>query len=275
MLTVARMLGILSIGWFGGIPPLLVDLATVSLAVLGGHVAINPPEKGNVRLRAFYISSFVLLAAIAVGANIWQRSLESGKQDRLQQNETDARNQFAKSLKSVQNSNELILNFVANPPKGMTQDQVQLIVKGFVQEQQSNSPGIPKGLLRILSLATVQEMRQWNDSWNIEDNSLWFKINAISANPKQAKSEQGKAQLLSWRKERENLNNIYSLRILPTMKNGALIEEQLLEGQTNTDEDKKSEDIFTKVLAGQPISWGEMNDVTSYMNRLVRKNFPS
>ena len=118
-------------------------------------------------------------------------------------------------------------------------------------------------------------MRQWNDSWNIEDNSLWFKINAISANPKQAKSEQGKAQLLSWRKERENLNNIYSLRILPTMKNGALIEEQLLEGQTNTDEDKKSEDIFTKVLAGQPISWGEMNDVTSYMNRLVRKNFPS
>lgn len=275
MLIAVRISDVFSLNWLGGVPPLVVDLATFSLAALGGLVAVNPPEKESARLRWFYVTCFIFLAGVAVGANLWQRNLEGKKQDQLQQNETDARNQFAVALRSVQKSNGLILNFVANPPKGVTEDQIRSIVRGFTEQQRLASPGMSRDVLRIISLATLQEMRQVNQMWGNEDNAILYKTSMKAIDDKERPSPQGDADLRDLIRQRENLNNIYSERIEPTMRNASLIQEELLEGQTKTDEDKKFEAMFVKILAGQPIIWGEMSQITGYMTKLITKNFPS
>ncbi|MGA9544127.1 MAG: hypothetical protein WBQ85_11185 [Candidatus Sulfotelmatobacter sp.] len=147
--------------WLDGVPPVLVDLATFGLAYLGGQ-AINPPAAGNETLKRVCVFVFALLFVIGMAANGWQRSIESNKQARLQQNETDARIQFSGNLQEVKKSNEAILKFVANPPKGFTPRDVLAVVERFLNNQQS----VPNEVLRAVAIDTVRRLRQ---AWLVFD----------------------------------------------------------------------------------------------------------
>jgi hypothetical protein len=92
----------------GGVPPVLVDLATFGSAYLGGHVALNPPSAEDRKLKRIYVATLAASATIGIVTNGYQRAIEADTQKRLQQNETEARNQFSSSLKDVINSNEAI-----------------------------------------------------------------------------------------------------------------------------------------------------------------------
>jgi hypothetical protein len=169
--------------WLGGVPPILVDLATFGLAYLGGHVALNPPREADRNLKNIYVSSFALLFVIGMIANGWQRTIESNKRDGLQQNETDARNQFSKSLQDVKNSNQAIFNFVSHPPKGFTPEQALSVVRRLVDKQQTQGQSSDAtNELRALAMVTpvAENLRAW---WDWEgrqqdiNNRAWEDMN--------------------------------------------------------------------------------------------------
>ena len=150
------------LGALGGVPPLLVDLATFGLASLGGYVALKPPKETDKTLKRFYVVGFALLFLAGVAANLWLRSVESGKQEKLQQNETDARNQFSTNLRDLKISSNAILEFVANPPKGFSQAQVSSIVQEFMKGQKSAPEVLSDDVLKAMETIAEQQM---HDIW--------------------------------------------------------------------------------------------------------------
>jgi hypothetical protein len=165
--------------WLGGVPPVLVDVATFGLAYLGGHVALNPPRETDRTLKNIYVSSFALLFIIGMVANGWQRTIESYKQDRLQQNETDARQQFSQSLLDVKNSNQAILDFVSHPPKGFTPEQALTVVRRLLDKQQAQGQSNDAtNELRALAMVTpvAESLRSWWDWEGREQdiNNRWW-----------------------------------------------------------------------------------------------------
>ena len=152
------------ISWLESLPAVIVDLSTFGLAALGGYVALNAPKDAQVALKRAYVSSFIALAILGIGANIWQRNIESGKQVVLQQNETDARNQFSANLTDVKKSSEAILNFVSHPPKGFTQEQIVSVVRSFLDKQQSKEQltELTNELQAFASVSqVVKQFREW------------------------------------------------------------------------------------------------------------------
>jgi hypothetical protein len=71
------------------------------------------------------------------------------------------------------------------------------------------------------------------------------------------------------------MNAGHTEQILPLMTNANYIREQLLHGSESTQDDKQNALIFAKVLAGQSINWGQMGQVTRYMDSLVKKFTPA
>ncbi|MCU1300080.1 MAG: hypothetical protein JWQ87_364 [Candidatus Sulfotelmatobacter sp.] len=157
--------------WLDSVPSALVDCATFGLAALGGYVAVNPPSQDDKKLKYIYMFSFITLAIFGIGANVWQRGIESGRRVQSEHNETTARNDFSKNLKAVKESTEQavadIRNFLTHPPKGYTPEQVLQIAKTLLDnhapaarlERPSNiitpvpKPVIPKPL--ISSVPTI------------------------------------------------------------------------------------------------------------------------
>ena len=76
-------------------------------------------------------------------------------------------------------------------------------------------------------------------------------------------------------KKRTNLNIIYTRQVLPTMTNAYSLRSRLLGGSPQTPDDKKSVVIFDKALAGEPIRWSDMRDVTAYMNDFIKRFTPA
>jgi hypothetical protein len=169
----------------GGIPPVLVDLATFGLALLGGFVALKPPAETDKVLKRFYVGGFAFLFVVGMAANIWQRRVEGAKQDQLQQNETDARNQFSTDLHDLKVSNNAILEFVASPPKGSTQEQVSSIVREYIRDQKSGQEILSNGVLRAMETTTERQMYDIWDQFNRSDINLDNQQN--SASPEQVR----------------------------------------------------------------------------------------
>src|ERR1700686_2565006 len=127
------------LAWVESFPPTLVDIATFGLAVIGGYVAIRPPKSDKRHLKCLYVVSFIFLGVVGVGADVWQRSIEKGRQDVSQAHQTAAEIRFSADLQEVKASNNAILKFVANPPKDYTKEQVSSFVKAYLESRDSRS----------------------------------------------------------------------------------------------------------------------------------------
>lgn len=118
--------------WLGSheVPSFWITLTAGLLAVLGGFVAINPPEKSMFWLKLFYVVSFAVLASVGTRAELQLRAREERNRQNYEQAQRDAQTQqtnaeirFSKDLAAVKDSSDAILRFVANPPKGITEKQ--------------------------------------------------------------------------------------------------------------------------------------------------------
>jgi hypothetical protein len=207
------------LGALGGVPPLLVNLATFGLALLGGFVALKPPEETDKTLKRFYVFGFAFLFVLGTAANLWQRSVESGKQEKLQQNETDARNQFSTNLHDLKVSNNAILEFVANPPKGFSQAQVSSIVQEFIKGQKSGPEILSNDVLRAMETTTERQML---DIWHQFDHA------DIELDHPQPGSSPEQAQRIAAARDqlrRGVLDNHYNQQVLATAN---FVRDQLL-----------------------------------------------
>jgi hypothetical protein len=70
---------------------MIADGATYGLGFLGALMALKPPTKEQWLLKIFYWFGLILFVIVGPFANGKQRTIEQARQDKLQQNETDAR----------------------------------------------------------------------------------------------------------------------------------------------------------------------------------------
>lgn len=258
--------------WLGGAAPLLVDLATFGLAYLGGHVAINPPRETDKVLKKVYVFTFALLLVIGISANVWQRSIENDKQDKLQQNETAAREQFSSNLRDVKRSSEAILNFVANPPKGFTQDQIASVVSKFIDQHDKRSSTLSEEALRVMVPAIIAEIRRLTDRWYFDDGSLERQQHEalLEATPDKNPDERAKIdQAFIDRRKRRKAD--YAGEITPVLRSANYLQEEMLRGQTLTDEDYKFSD-FAYVPTERPYDgYSQVMAFAGYLERLLNR----
>jgi hypothetical protein len=129
--------------WVESLLPSVVDLATFGLAVLGGSVALKPPGQDQRVLKFLYFACFILLALVGFGAGQWGRNIENITRSKLQEKQTRTEERFSEDLKAVKRSSDAILAFVANPPKGITQEQLSAFAKAYLESQKGNGQGSP------------------------------------------------------------------------------------------------------------------------------------
>ncbi len=111
--------------------PATADFATFGLAVLGGFVALKPPEREDRALKWFYIISFILLAIIGISANVWQRTREKGVQADLHREQVDAEKRFAGDLQTVKSQTGAMVAFLSNPPKNLSREDIVAIARSW------------------------------------------------------------------------------------------------------------------------------------------------
>jgi hypothetical protein len=131
--------------WLGTVLSSLTDLATFGLAALGGYVAVNPPTREEIKSKTFYVVSFGLLAILGVYANGSEREKDKSEKRVLQQEQTDAEIRFSDDLKAVKQSSDAILAFVANPPKGISQNQFSSTLSALLAKRDQIA-AVPKDI---------------------------------------------------------------------------------------------------------------------------------
>ena len=119
------------------IAPTLADVCTALLTILGIVVALYPPERESKKTKYLFVGLFVLFAFLIVGANIHQRSTDSERQDNDKREMQEAEKRFSEDLRSIQNTNDAILKYVANPPKGVTIEQLSTFAKSILASRPS------------------------------------------------------------------------------------------------------------------------------------------
>jgi hypothetical protein len=238
-------------------------------------MTLKPPTKEQRGLRVFYFVSILLLAAMGIMANAKQRTIEQAKQDKLQQNETDARNQFSSDLKDVKTYSYAILNLVTNPPKGFTRDQVDSIARLFLNQQKENSKVALDNLLRTMAPGIVADMRNWLEKWDSDAIAIQIEDRILSRLLPRPSDQDFAPMSDEINQKSFAMNKIYTNKISPTLTNADNLRRSLLEGSVPTQEDQRNGAIFAKVLAGEPINVNDMRGVTDYMGNLVKRFLPN
>jgi hypothetical protein len=174
------MMGLVYYGmppWLGGVPAVMIDVATFGLAVLGGHVAINPPEKDEKELKRFYICAFVGLAIFGIGANMWERNIEEAKRVQSQTDLKTAQSSFSTDLAEVKKSTVTILSFVTNPPKGISIAQAVLFAQGLLSRQVS--PGrlqsVSNDRINDMAQAIVANLNEMAQEWQAQEHNDYMR----------------------------------------------------------------------------------------------------
>lgn len=145
-------------------------------------MALNPPKETDKPLKNAYVFLFALLFVIGMAANVWERSVESNKQENLQKNATEAEKRFSQDLKDVKESSHAILAFVANPPKGMTADQVSSVVKTILNGERGKNESAksePSAAINFLAARVddvTSKLRNFPGEWKELDNNLELEL---------------------------------------------------------------------------------------------------
>ena len=140
-------------------------------------------------------------------------------------------------------------------------------------------------LSRLLALAPgiVSEMQSWAKKWDNDDGEIYYRstVQTPKLNPLSAAGQLERAKIVSDALDkRANLAKQYTNQVLPLLQTADSLRTQLLNGLQETAEDKRNAAIFDKALGGEPITFGEMNQITSYRQGLspkepVRRKFRS
>ena len=119
--------------WLDTVLRLTVDLSTFGIGALGGHVAVNPPERTQKKLKRAYFAAFFLLAIIGIGSNEWERERADALQEAYRNAADTAAKQFSADLKIVKDDDSAVLRFLENPPRGLTKSDVDAITKNWAR----------------------------------------------------------------------------------------------------------------------------------------------
>ena len=190
--------------WLDSIFQTTIIVANVGLAFMGGFVAVKPPREDDQALKRLYICLFGIVAIVGIVASLWSNKRDRGEQERLQQANREAEVRFSADLLSVKHSNDAILTFVSNPPKGVTQEQMTQFVKAFVQQRDSPIRGINKlagmsteGLLSTTKTAATQLLEIAEHEWGWEDEQAYlaaYEIHYKSSSTPQAEIDESMAK---------------------------------------------------------------------------------
>ena len=132
--------------------------------------------------------------------------------------------------------------------------------------------GLYRTLLLSLAPGIVSNMQAWRDKWDSDDRGWVSQLDQIQLNlGHDASPQEIEAAQRPVRQRQTQMDKDHTLAVLPMMTSANYLREQLLRGTELTADDHKNALIFDDILAGKPIHWYEMKQVTTYMALLVGK----
>jgi hypothetical protein len=137
----------------------------------------------------------------------------------------------------------------------------------LVAQLRTEKEAAQKQLLLAMLPGALKEMEYWAHRWELDDNDLVLMTDRARGDS----SPQSASRVSELLQKKVHQDITYTSQVLPIMTSANYLREQLLRGSTETLEDKRNAAVFAKVLAGGPISWGEMRIATVYMENLSKK----
>jgi hypothetical protein len=161
-------------GWLEQFLPTIVDLSTFGLAALGGYLTLYPPTNDQKALKALYVVSLVLLAGFGIGANKWERSIESSTQSQLQADNRVAEERFSRNLEAVKQSNTDIFTFLRNLPQGISGDQAAELLHKYLAKREAATPisELTNERLNELTKSTIDDLSAQFNRWVVQDGQM-------------------------------------------------------------------------------------------------------
>lgn len=261
------------------LPAVIVDCATFGLAAIGGYVALNPPREDQIALKRFYVISFVVLAVLGIGANVWQRSIEESRRAQSDASLKSAQKQFSDDLKAVKESSNAILSFVTNPPKGISPEQGLAFAKAL----RAASRGVP-GKFDNISNARVGDMaraiavnlNEMAAEWRAQDHNDYMVMTDSICYGSSYTPEGCKAAEDQWVIKENDLNVRWREKVkdLVSQANECRMEilNRLLPVQKRLAQDDKAKTLFEGMVAdGKNISPDNLDAAGLYLNGLWKR----
>lgn len=141
----------------------------IVVEVVSGKVRESPSWKRGV------VVFGIILSVLTYCQIERQETKASASQETLQAENRKAEERFSNDLDDVKRSNDAILSFVSNPPKGVTQEQLTQFVKAFVQDRQTPVPdqlaGMPTDSLISTAATAVAQLNELEGEWEHQDRT--------------------------------------------------------------------------------------------------------
>jgi hypothetical protein len=190
----ASILGALALFYFAGVWPWLgsnhvapfwTPVTASVVAVLGGVVAIFPPEKRQVWLKIFLVVFFLSSASLGTRSELQLRATEENNrkqyesdQKEAQRQQTNAEIRFSSDLAAVKGSSDAILRFVANPPPGLSQSQISSTLSDLLTKRDEAAPtdvcDLSNNGLRTMGQSLIPVLKEKAHAWQVVADSVEF-----------------------------------------------------------------------------------------------------
>jgi hypothetical protein len=131
-----------------------------------------------------------------------------------------------------------------------------------------------KQLLLSLAPGVLSQMRYWAQRWEEDDRPIELHIRTERGRTEDMSQKAAAEVLNPLYTKRSNLNELYTKQVLPAVTNAFSLRNQLLDGPPSTAVDKAYTVTFDKVLAGIPIQWNDMTNLTTYMRDFIDRFTP-
>jgi hypothetical protein len=241
-----------------------------SVAVLGALAVVMtlvlPKEPSKLAKAAWMFAAFSLMAF-----EMWAVSHDRKEQDaHFGQIVGDLTSSLQQGNEAIERL-KIIANYVKETP-GIPAATAAFITETAqvprIAEDQANTQA-----LRAMAPGLMNEMEGWTQKWRADYGGL-----DRSINEEEEEEHHGRlpdpVRLKELRVQMSKMNADNSVQILPMMKSANFLRQKLLENYEQTEVDMSYAAKFDKVLAGQTITWVEMQQFTGYMESLILRKFP-
>jgi uncharacterized protein YPO0396 len=124
---------------------------------------------------------------------------------------------------------------------------------------------LSRALLLSVASGIVGEMQSWVTKWSSDDNAIQSQLGP------HVRSQLPPQQLARLNQLVSDMAKDYTNKVLPLLNSANSVRDELLRSFPQTEEDQRDTAIFAKVLAGEPIYFGEMRNITYHMENLVKR----
>jgi hypothetical protein len=135
-------------------------------------------------------------------------------------------------------------------------------------------------LLKIATQEVVSGMKIWTEKFAQDDNSI-ANVYLLQKNAALTEASRTGVKQLNLGSIAEAVENVRleeaknnAAQVSDLIKHANALREQLLKGSEMTPDDYNNQAIFSNLLAGQPLTFREMLDITRYMQALVQRKLP-